>query len=506
MKNTEFLKSSRSEFKIVKKSLDFLSTVIINTNISFSKHFHLLPIINFFVLFYDCIYIICDNYNDINIISLYNNSKIKILKFINSNIIGDQFNINDFNYYYDLYTDLKFSELIFWKYFNIPITNNSIYLINILKDNKLNFIFINNSSELFTTSYIENILDLKKDNILFLNPDKNHYKPNDNFFEIANLFMNHLVIDYINIICNSNHIILSDEKYINMTLHLNINSNKSFIYNNDNFRINKFINIKPQKIIFLTFGGGNINYHNAVKRLCEQANNFKIFSKIYGFTENDLINDSIFWNEHSQFILNNPRGLGYWIWKGYLMKKIMESNEIEENDIILYLDCGCELNIYGKERFIDYIDMTNKYNNLAFYMPECIEKVFTKMDLFKYMNTSTEDMNSGQLVGGIVFLKKNNDNLNFLNELNDLYKCNNYHFVDDTPSIEPNDILFNENRHDQSCYSLLIKKYKMFKIPGEIYFEPNWLDGIKYPILTFRNKSGNSILDSLLRNNKSIFK
>lgn len=248
-----------------------------------------------------------------------------------------------------------------------------------------------------------------------------------------------------------------------------------------------------QQIILITFGAGNINYHNAVNRICKQATEFNIFNKIYGFTENDLINDHNFWNMHSTFILNNKKGFGYWLWKGYLIKKVMEYDNINENDIIIYIDCGCELNIYGKEKLIEYIILTNIYNNLVFYLTH-LEKQYTKMDLFKYLNTSNEDIESGQIVGGIVFFKKNMKNLLFLNELNELYKVNNYHFIDDTPSIESNNIDFIEHRHDQSCFSLLIKKYKMYKIPDETYFFPNWYNGINYPIWALRNKSGESII------------
>jgi len=484
-----------------------VNNVVIHANIIFSKHLIILPIINFFRIFYDNIFILCDNI-DHNIKSLYYDEKIKLLNlndFKNDIVISDFLLHKNDNYYInkdniknhnELYTNLNLSELLFWKYFDITITDNANIFLNIIKN--LNYIFINNilednNYELFGTSYIENIFNISKNDIIFINPDKNHYDSNHEFYKIANIFMNYLVIDYSHIIINAAKIILCDEKYFNLAVHLNLKSNNCLMYSNNNYNLNKFITIKPQKKILVTFGGGHIIYHNAVNRLCDQANKLNIFDKIYGFTENDLINDSIFWNEHSNFIVNNLRGLGYWIWKGYLIKKIMESEYINENDIILYLDCGCEINIYGKERFIEYLDLTNKYNNLAFYMG-CIEKQYTKMDLFKYMNTSIENMNNGQLTGNVIFFKKNNDNLKFLKELNDLYKYNNYHLVDDSSSIELNDESFIEHRHDQSCYSLLIKKYNMFKIPCETYFDPDWSNGLKFPILTMRNKSGNSLL------------
>ena len=69
------------------------------------------------------------------------------------------------------------------------------------------------------------------------------------------------------------------------------------------------------KIYFITFGGGDINYFEAVSRITKQAKKLGIFDKIIGYTTIYLVNDKKFWNTHSEFIKNNPRGFGYWIWK-----------------------------------------------------------------------------------------------------------------------------------------------------------------------------------------------
>ena len=39
--------------------------------------------------------------------------------------------------------------------------------------------------------------------------------------------------------------------------------------------------------------------------------------------------------------VKQPRGGGYWIWKSHIIKKI---NEINDNDILIYLDAGCSIN------------------------------------------------------------------------------------------------------------------------------------------------------------------
>ena len=246
------------------------------------------------------------------------------------------------------------------------------------------------------------------------------------------------------------------------------------------------------KVYFVTFGGGTQDFHMAVNRIVNQAKEFNIFEKIFGLTEINLKNDRYFWEKHGSFILNNPRFYGYAIWKSYIMIKLMEY--IDDGDILFYSDCGCELNIRGKTRMLEYIKLVEQYDTLAFNL-NYKEKMYTKTDLFNFINASDELKDSNQIESGMIFLKKTNNNLELLNEMFNLQTVNNYHYTDDTPSLEPNDKSFIEHRHDQSCFSVLMKKYNNFTIPDETYFHPDWNKGIKYPIWAVRNKTDKSIFN-----------
>ena len=86
---------------------------------------------------------------------------------------------------------------------------------------------------------------------------------------------------------------------------------------------------------------------------------------------------------------------------------------------------------------------------------------------------------------------------------NEMYEIgsNNYNLIDDSPSIATNYNTFREHRHDQSIFSLLVKKYNL------INYDLNPTDwgyglsaskmylhyGITYPIWTCRNRSGLSL-------------
>ena len=107
------------------------------------------------------------------------------------------------------------------------------------------------------------------------------------------------------------------------------------------------------KLHFITFGGGSENYYQAVERLCGQVKSLEIFDSITGYTDKDIKSDEVFWNKHKNFIINNKRGYGYWIWKPYLILKKLK--EINDNDILLYLDCGCEINVKQKKHFVNVL-------------------------------------------------------------------------------------------------------------------------------------------------------
>lgn len=249
------------------------------------------------------------------------------------------------------------------------------------------------------------------------------------------------------------------------------------------------------KLAFLTFGGGSDNYHGAVHRICNQAFQFGMFQYIYGFTENELIQDKEWWEKHSQFVLENERGYGYWIWKCYLIKKVMD--KMDEGDLVLYTDCGCELNIHGFKRMIEYVDLVIAHDTLAMKMGGIPEKRYTKMDLANSLQSPKEHMDDAQIESGIIFLKKTEKNMKILEEIIALYQQDNYHLIDDSPSVIENDSSFEEHRHDQSILSLVFKKYGCFTIQDETYFGRDWSKGINQPILAFRNRTPFSYLQNI---------
>ncbi len=255
------------------------------------------------------------------------------------------------------------------------------------------------------------------------------------------------------------------------------------IYKNNPFKIDDVAN-KIQKLLcltpikqqhtFMTFGSPN--YHDSVKRICNEAEKLNFFHNIHGFTEMNLKQYTDFWSKHGIFIENNHRGYGYWIWKSYLIKK--ELNKMNDNDILIYCDAGCQINVEGKDRLLDYIDMLNNnkdnYGIMSFQL-EFKELMYTKRKILDYF--SVDNPEYMQNMATVVLIKKNIHSTNIINSWYN--SCCNYDLINDTTCNEHPSFI--ENRHDQSILSTLVNKYGSIKVLDETYFHPNWDTGKEYP-------------------------
>ena len=208
---------------------------------------------------------------------------------------------------------------------------------------------------------------------------------------------------------------------------------------------------------FLTFGAGSKNYIEAGERLKNQINDLNLFDKLLFYTDEYLKNDPDFWNQHSNFIQNNPRGYGYWLWKPYIVKKTIE--QMNDGDILLYLDCGCEFDIKKKDKLINHFELVKKDYVIGIHT--CLEKDWTKMDLILELDMLHDKyLNTPQHQAGVVLYLVCNETRNLVNKWYEV-ACN-YHNIDDTVSINKNLDCFQEHRHDQSIFSLLTKKLNLF--------------------------------------------
>jgi hypothetical protein len=206
-------------------------------------------------------------------------------------------------------------------------------------------------------------------------------------------------------------------------------------------------------ITFITFG--NSLYYSSLERLKKEVSAFPFTTTIF-YKDTDLMEMNDFWGKHREFITQNKRGYGYWIWKSYLTLHTLKN--MKENEILFYMDAGCSLLDSGMGRFLEYIQtLENSKSGMLSFRMTYKQKSWTKMDIFKALEIDEKQKEYGQLVGGIFFIKKSEKNLKIVEEWYNT--CCNYHLLNDECSVIPNDATFNENRHDQSIWSVIRYKY-----------------------------------------------
>ena len=233
------------------------------------------------------------------------------------------------------------------------------------------------------------------------------------------------------------------------------------------------------KLWFITYGGPNTNYHDAVRRLTTEVEDTHIFDHIIGYSDSDLKKDNDFWSRHSEFCENN-RGYGCWIWKPYLIMKTLEL--MEYDDILFYSDAGCTINNDNDKRD-NMLKLINKCKEkeLLFSSTYTSEKQYCKHDILKHLKMDTEEiMNSTQFQASFMFIKKTDRIVQFVNDWYNTMCI--YHLVDDTPSKYHEELPeFIDSRHDQTVFSLFAKRYG--------FTEDNMLHEYS-PVVISRRRSG----------------
>lgn len=254
------------------------------------------------------------------------------------------------------------------------------------------------------------------------------------------------------------------------------------------------------KVHILSFGN-TARFGVALTRLLVQSsqwthNNQPIFSSFH--FENEMTIQKkwpSFWETHGQWIINNPRGYGYWLWKPFLVHQTLL--QIPENDILLYVDSGCQFNMQGIKRFNEYLEKAYTENNCCFLLDHK-DVTWCKANTIKAIFGDQEFTvfpNQNQIMATVMFLKNTTLNQDFTHEWFSWCIKDNYTYLDDSNSQHVNHASFQDHRHDQAVFSLLYKKLGLGNaIPDETYWAPNWHSaGMHYPIWATRNPSARII-------------
>lgn len=251
------------------------------------------------------------------------------------------------------------------------------------------------------------------------------------------------------------------------------------------------------KLILVSFADNR--YRNALKRLDRYTQAFP-FSERHFHTQKDTFS-KYYWRQLKPWFYR--RGYGYWDWKARLVKQYLD--KAEEGDVVVWSDVGVYWNSSEKalKRFEEYVNSLNSERSiLAFQEPYC-EQEWTKGDLFEELGLYNDIAvcTSLQLWSGCLFIRKQPETVMLINkwaELNDRRK----ELITDKRSVVPNKEGFKEHRHDQSSFSLLVKKFPHVEISWEETQELNkeWDKLYDFPIQARRHKEQNRPLSEIIKN------
>lgn len=237
------------------------------------------------------------------------------------------------------------------------------------------------------------------------------------------------------------------------------------------------------------------NFRPVLLRIGEEAKQSEFFDEVRLFTEKDF--EVEYWDRYKDYYKEK---FGFWIWKPYWIYKQLQT--LEDGDVLVYLDAGCEINQRGKERFDEYISMVkkSKLGILGFYTGTT-ERCFCKGDLLDFFSVrdNKEITDTPQIMATMVVICKNERSMSFVKKWSDIAH-EHFHLVDYSPSVSPDLEGFVQNRCDQSIFSLLCKTRKEAVIlPGEEVqawptTDKGWRKLKKQPFLATRNKTAKSRL------------
>ena len=206
------------------------------------------------------------------------------------------------------------------------------------------------------------------------------------------------------------------------------------------------------------------------------------FDYIHVFSNIDI--DPVFYQQVYEPVRNH-RGGGYWIWKPYFVKKVFDT--IPPGDILIYCDIGCTFNTKGKARFEEYIAMLTTEHNTVDFGLVFKEYQYTKQEVFDHFSSSKEVINSEQLVGGILLLKKCSDTAILIDQWYDTAFNHSFLFTDEKIVPQRQELI--DHRHDQSIFSVIRKTHGANILSDETYFEDFQKDGTGFPFWATRLRS-----------------
>lgn len=203
--------------------------------------------------------------------------------------------------------------------------------------------------------------------------------------------------------------------------------------------------------------------------------------------------------EKNRKIFSQKKGNGCFLWKPYFLYRAFQ--EMGEEDYVIYTDSG-SVYIDDIGKLISCMEQ-EQVDLMTFCLGETLlERKYTKRDALLLMDADEERfVETPQSVGGYVLFKKTAFVENFLKE--DLQYAQDPRIITDFENEmgKPNYEGFVAHRHDQSVWSLMVKKYglKRFRDPSQFGLKEAYAEEI------LKRSTYPQIIDSHRMNVGSLF-
>ncbi len=252
--------------------------------------------------------------------------------------------------------------------------------------------------------------------------------------------------------------------------------------------------------VYLLVFSSNNRFDLSCERLKKQAEKTNWFKKIIAINSDEYPH---FFNEFFQnnkaFFEGNPKGFGLWIWKPFLVNWYL-NNELNDDDILLYMDSGCEISYFGENIFNEYLNIVSNEGSL-FFNTKFSEINWTKGEVLNLFPDI--DIYSKQIQATFLFFKRCPKSLSITNEWLQIAQKDNYKYLNESISCNNINSKLTEHRHDQSILSLLVKSYKLKIINNDFNYRLKYYRRnsyiLRFPIHAIRNKNSESILNDVLQ-------
>jgi len=201
----------------------------------------------------------------------------------------------------------------------------------------------------------------------------------------------------------------------------------------------------------ITFGTDDL-YKNQKIRFKKQATDIDFFDNIIIEDEKTI---KPLLKEHENFIINNKKGYGYWIWKPIIIKNQLE--KMSENDILFYLDCGSSI-INNNDKLNEYINILKDKEIIVFNNTDYKIKSYIKTNVINEFNITDDILETYQIEGGCIILKNSKKTKEFIDEWIKYMIKDNYQLLNDDLLTLSQNKEFIQNRHDQSILTVLARQ------------------------------------------------